>query len=54
MAVSHDRAFLRTCDRFVLIDDDGEVWSLPDYDLAMDALAAPGTLPRLRLARRLT
>ena len=54
VAVSHDRAFLRTCDRFVLIDDDGEVWSLPDYDLAMDALAAPGTLPRLRLARRLT
>ena len=52
VAVSHDRTFLRTCDRFVLIDDDGEVWSLPDYDLAMDALAAPGDAAgRLRHGR---
>jgi ATPase subunit of ABC transporter with duplicated ATPase domains len=54
LAVSHDRAFLRTCDRFLLIDDDGDVWSLPDYGLAMAALEAPRTLPGLRLARCLT
>jgi ATPase subunit of ABC transporter with duplicated ATPase domains len=54
VAVSHDRAFLATLDRFVLIDDDGEVWSLPDYELAMAALGTPDAITRLRLAKRLT
>ena len=54
IAVSHDRTFLAKLDRFVMVDDDGSVWSLPDYDIAMTALAAPKDLPKVRLAKRLT
>jgi energy-coupling factor transporter ATP-binding protein EcfA2 len=54
IAVSHDRTFLAKLDRFVMVDDDGSVWSLPDYDTAMTALAAPKDLPKVRLAKRLT
>jgi ABC-type lipoprotein export system ATPase subunit len=54
VAVSHDRTFLSTFDRFVMITDDGEVYDLPDYDLAMQALAAPDRIAGLRLARNLT
>ena len=42
IAVSHDRAFLAQLDRFLMITDDGEVFALPDYELAMRALAEPG------------
>lgn len=54
IAVSHDRTFLSTCDRFVMITDEGAVFDLPDYDLAMQALAAPDQIAGLRLARNLT
>jgi ATPase subunit of ABC transporter with duplicated ATPase domains len=54
MAVSHDRTFLARLDRFVMIDDAGEVWSLPDYDTAMQALSAPATIAKIRLAKKLT
>ncbi len=54
LAVSHDRTFLARLDRFLLIDDDGEVWSLPDFELAMIALTAPAAVGGLRLAKRLT
>jgi ATPase subunit of ABC transporter with duplicated ATPase domains len=54
IAVSHDRTFLATLDRFLLVDDDGEVWSLPDFDVAMQALGHPAGVPHLRLAKRLT
>ena len=54
IAVSHDRTFLAKLDRFVMVDDDGSVWSLPDYETAMTALAAPKDLPKVRLAKRLT
>ncbi len=54
LAVSHDRTFLARLDRFLLIDDDGEVWSLPDFELAMTALTAPAAVGGLRLAKRLT
>ena len=54
LAVSHDRTFLARLDRFVMINDAGEVYSLPDYDLAMRALAAPADVHRLRLAKPLT
>lgn len=54
VAVSHDRTFLAKFDRFVMINDDGEVYELPDYDVAMQALAAPGALASLRLAKSLT
>lgn len=54
IAVSHDRTFLSTFDRFVMITDDGEVFDLPDYELAMQALAAPDRIAGLRLAKNLT
>ena len=54
MAVSHDRTFLARLDRFVMITDDGSVFSLPEYDLAMAALADPNKVGGLRLAKSLT
>ena len=54
VAVSHDRTFLATLDRFVMITDDGEVYSLPDFELALKALQQPDSLARLRLAKALT
>ena len=54
IAVSHDRTFLATLDRFVMVNDDGEVYSLPDFELAMAALAEPSKVGSLRLAKSLT
>ncbi len=54
IAVSHDRTFLRQLDRFVMIGDDGDVLSLPDFDLAVQALADPDAARTLRLAKVLT
>ncbi len=54
IAVSHDRTFLAKFDRFLMITDDGEVYELPDYEVAMAGLAAPSSLARLRLAKNLT
>jgi ATPase subunit of ABC transporter with duplicated ATPase domains len=54
VSVSHDRTFLAKFDRFIMITDDGEVYELPDYDVAMAALSAPETLSKLRLAKSLT
>ncbi|MEZ5232857.1 MAG: hypothetical protein R2749_09125 [Acidimicrobiales bacterium] len=51
--MSHDRAFLAQLDRFVLITDDGEVLGLPDYELAMAALADPAAAAKLKLAKPL-
>ncbi|MCU1386866.1 MAG: transporter related protein [Ilumatobacteraceae bacterium] len=54
VAVSHDRTFLSTFDRFLMITDDGEVYGLPDYEIAMAGLAKPDQLASLRLAKVLT
>ena len=54
VAVSHDRTFLSQFDRFLMITDGGEVFSLPEYELAMAALAAPDAVATLRLAKNLT
>ena len=54
VAVSHDRAFLAQLDRFVLITDDGEVFALPDYQVAMAALADPARASKLKLVKPLT
>ena len=51
VAVSHDRTFLAKFDRFVMITDDGDVYELPDYDVAMAGLAQPDRLKTLRLAK---
>ena len=53
IAVSHDRSFLATLDRFVMITDDGEVYGLPDFETALQGLLAPGRLASLRLAKPL-
>ena len=54
VAVSHDRAFLRRLDRFLLLGHDGAVYALPDSDSALTALAAPDDVPSARLSKRLT
>jgi ATPase subunit of ABC transporter with duplicated ATPase domains len=54
VAVSHDRTFLAKFDRFIMITDDGEVYELPDYDVAMAGLSDPHSLRTLRLAKSLT
>ena len=54
MAVSHDRAFLRRLDRFLLLAHDGSVYALPDTESGLEALAAPEHVAGARLAKRLT
>jgi len=54
VAVSHDRAFLRRLDRFLLLAHDGAVYALPDTESALEALAAPEQVAGARLAKRLT
>jgi ATPase subunit of ABC transporter with duplicated ATPase domains len=54
VAVSHDRAFLRRMDRFLMILHDGTVLALPDYDSALQALMQPESAGSVRLARTLT
>ena len=54
VAVSHDRTFLARFDRFLMISDDGEVYSLPDYETAMIALSDPAHLGTVRLAKKLS
>jgi ATPase subunit of ABC transporter with duplicated ATPase domains len=54
VAVSHDRTFLASLDRFVMITDDGDVFGLPEFDLALTALSAPERVGSLRLAKQLT
>ena len=54
IAVSHDRTFLAQLDRFVMINDDGSVYSLPDYDTAMQALSDPERIGSVKLAKDLT
>ena len=53
IAVSHDRTFLAKFDRFLMITEDGDVYELPDYDVAIAGLSAPETLATLRLAKNL-
>ena len=40
VAVSHDRAFLRTMDRFVFVPHSGAVAAVPDHRAALEALSA--------------
>jgi ATPase subunit of ABC transporter with duplicated ATPase domains len=54
VAVSHDRAFLRRMDRFLMVLHDGTVLALPDADSAAAALQDPGAARDVRLAKALT
>jgi ATPase subunit of ABC transporter with duplicated ATPase domains len=51
VAASHDRAFLRTMDRFLMIMHGGTVLSLPTYDAALEGLTDPPAAPSVRLAK---
>ena len=51
VAVSHDRAFLRTMDRYLMVLHDGAVLSLPSYDAALEALLDPQKAGEIRLAK---
>jgi ATPase subunit of ABC transporter with duplicated ATPase domains len=53
VTVSHDRAFLRRCDRFLLLDRDGSMLALPTYEAALDALTDPAGAADVSLAKRL-
>jgi ATPase subunit of ABC transporter with duplicated ATPase domains len=54
VAVSHDRAFLRRMDRFLMVLHDGTVLALPDFDSMLNALVEPEVAPQVRLAKVLT
>jgi ATPase subunit of ABC transporter with duplicated ATPase domains len=53
VAVSHDRAFLRTMDRFLMVLHDGSVLALPSYESALEALIDPEHATELRLVKLL-
>ena len=53
VAISHDRTFLRRCDRFVLLDRDGAMLALPSYEAALAALTDPDRAGSVPLAKRL-
>jgi ATPase subunit of ABC transporter with duplicated ATPase domains len=54
VAVSHDRAFLRSLDRFLMVLHDGTVLALPEYEPALEALLAPEQAADVRLAKLLS
>ncbi len=51
VAVSHDRAFLRTMDRFLMVLHDGTVLALPAFAAALEALIDPDSASDVRLAK---
>jgi ATPase subunit of ABC transporter with duplicated ATPase domains len=53
VAVSHDRAFLRGMDRFLMMGHDGAVLSLPSYEAALAAILDPDRAAALPLAKAL-
>jgi ATPase subunit of ABC transporter with duplicated ATPase domains len=53
VAVSHDRTFLRTLDRYLMVLHDGSVLSYPSYDAALAGLLDPARAAEVRLAKLL-
>jgi ATPase subunit of ABC transporter with duplicated ATPase domains len=51
VAVSHDRAFLRQLDRFLMVLHEGSVLSLPSYEAALEAMKDLTAAPEVRLAK---
>jgi ATPase subunit of ABC transporter with duplicated ATPase domains len=54
VAVSHDRAFLRALDRFLMVLHDGTTLAFPGYEPALEALLAPERAAEVRLAKPLS
>jgi ATPase subunit of ABC transporter with duplicated ATPase domains len=53
VTVSHDRAFLATLDRYLMVLHDGTVLAFPSYEPALQALLAPERAAEVRLAKAL-
>jgi ATPase subunit of ABC transporter with duplicated ATPase domains len=53
VAVSHDRAFLRTMGRYLMVLHDGSVLSLPTYESALEAILEPHSALHVTLAKAL-
>jgi len=53
VAVSHDRAFLRQLDRYLMVLHDAGVLAIPTYEAALEALMHPETAAEVRLVSRL-
>jgi ATPase subunit of ABC transporter with duplicated ATPase domains len=53
VAVSHDRAFLRTLDRYLMVLYDGSVLAYPSYESALQGLLDPERAADVRLAKLL-
>ncbi len=53
VAVSHDRAFLRSMDRYLMVRHDGSVLALPSYESAVEAMLDPERAASVRLAKAL-
>jgi ATPase subunit of ABC transporter with duplicated ATPase domains len=51
VAVSHDRAFLRRMDRFLMVLHDGSVLGYPSYEAALEGLLDPARATDVRLAK---
>jgi ATPase subunit of ABC transporter with duplicated ATPase domains len=51
VAVSHDRAFLRTMDRFLMVLHDGSVLAYPSYEAALEGVLDPERAADVRLAK---
>ena len=54
VAVSHDRTFLEGLDRFIMIDDDGAVFAIPDFEHALQALSDPEKVDTIKHVKSLT
>ena len=54
VAVSHDRAFLRAMDRYLMVLHDGSVLAMTEYDSALEALLDPQRASELRLTKLLS
>lgn len=53
LAVTHDRAFLRTFDRFLMVMHDGMTYELPDFDTSLKALLQPINIKKHPFAKSL-
>ena len=51
IAVSHDRAFLRRMDRYLMVLHDGAVLAIPDYATVLEAILEPERAGEVRLAK---
>ncbi len=54
VTVSHDRAFLRALDRYLMVRHDGSVLAIPEYESALQALLDPERAAEVRLAKALS